>query len=181
MPHLPGSALRSLAATALAAALLIVPPAEAQPIVPPAGAAATDGSGLPKPAAAPSAVGDRFPYQNMVTSKCGTADCVVPLVKVPAKWRIELRNVSCFSIMRSNSGFYWFGLRNNRSAGGIWYDYMTPTKMVYVSGANDSYWSMNTQVLSYAVAGDTLSIHARGNGALQSVHCKVSGEWIYTG
>lgn len=179
MSHLSRTALRSLAATALAAAVvLIVPRAEAaQPIVPPAGGESASGSGLMKP----SAVGDRIPYQNMVRSTCGSADCIVPLTKVPAKWRIEVRHVSCFSIMSSNSGFYWFGLRNIRSAGGIWYDYMTPTKMVYIGGANYSYWSLNTQVLSYAAAGDALAIHANGNGALQSVHCKVSGEWVYTG
>jgi hypothetical protein len=171
-------ALAAALATATAAAPSAGPAAAAsQPLIPPAGGEMASATGLAKP----SAVGDRSPYQNMVTSKCGTADCIVPLVKVPPKWHLELHNVSCFSIMDSNTGFYWFGVRNNRASGSISCDYVTPTKMVYVTGANYSYWSVNTQMLSYAVSGDTLSVQGRGNGVLQSLQCKVAGDWVYTG
>ncbi len=178
MSDLPSSVLHCLAATAVAAAaMFVVPAAHAQPMVPDATGQSTSTTDFSKSAA----VGDKVPYQKSVSSTCGTATCIIPLAKIPGKRRLEVRNMSCFSVMETNTGFNWFVMRNDRAPGGVFVDYMVPTKTAYVSGANYSYWSLNTEMLSFAAAGDTLSIRASGNGKLVSLQCKVSGELVYLG
>ena len=125
----------------------------------------------------------RTPYQKYLSAFCGGTgeQCKLIFPRVPANFRLEITNTSCFVQLNSTATMHFLQFIVYTAAGAQ----ITAGTLVphFIDSRSGDYrlFSSNDQIFAFGGPGTHFELIAGvkgGNGGVLQLACSISGEWV---